>query len=363
MPFVHYNSVKNFKETVLKSFAALKSHTMDQAAVLEQLSKFPKAATTCSQHFRISLLHYACLNGWNDVVKDLVGKYSCDPNVKIYQPRLICDKLAKLFTSIDVLSYKYHDIDEKIKRVQAGEQEVIQSLTVNDGAAIHCACKAGHLDIVKFLIEKGCDSESRNVAGATPLHFACWEGHLDITRFLVERKGCDPVCTTAGLTPLDLACWKGHLHIVKLLVELGIDPKSTDGKGYTPLHVACQYGHLDIVKFLVVEQHCNHLQPAAKKSSVTPLDLANSQSHLHVSSFLTSPEISRQAHYEYLSRLSFPPAFKVFVMGNPGVGKSTLVKAIQNRLTNTKWFGSFTDLQEGLWSRAKYSWHYSHLYR
>ena len=349
VPFVRHNSAENFKKTVLKAFAALKSHRMDQAAVLQQLSKFPKAAATCSQHFRISLLHYACLNGWNDIVKELVEKYSCDPKIKIHQP--VASNtfafLLKLYTSVDV---KYHleyvfDIDHEIPRVRVGEQELILSFEVSDGAAIHCACKAGHLDIVKFLISKNCDPESRNVAGATALHIACWEGHMDIVRFLVEEH-CDLVRTAAGLTPLHLACGKGHLNIAKLLIELGIDPKSTDYKGYTPLHIACKYGYLNVVKFLVEEQHCDHLQRSYEKSSdksVTPLDLANSHGHLGVSSFLTSPEISRQAYYEYLSRLSFPPAFKVFVMGNHSVGKSTLVKAIQNRLTNTKWFSSFTD--------------------
>ena len=396
MPSEDYNSAD--KTAMLKASVDLESHRINQAMVLQQLSEFSDGAAVYSQHIRISLLHYACLNGWNDVVKDLVEKYSCDPNVKMYSNTLAF--LSKLHTAISVnyhLKYLYNVCDMQVPQMKVGEEELILSFEVSDGTAIHCACKAGHLDIVKFLIKKGGDPACRNIVGATPLHFACWEGHLDIVRFLVE-KGCDPACTACGLTPLHLACRKEHLDIIKVLVkleekfysacvnaaykrrltamhyacqqgyldnvkltplhyaclrgqldvvkslvELGIDPNSMDYKGYIPLHIACKYGHLNIVKFLVEEQHCDHLQPAAKKSSMTPLYLANLHGHLGVSSFLTSPGVSRQARYEYLSRLSFPPAFKVFVMGNYSVGKSTLVKAIENKLTNTKWFGSFTD--------------------
>ena len=315
----------------------------------------------------------------------------------------------------------------------------MKSLSIGDWSVIHCACKCGHLGIVKFLVEHGCDPACKNAVGHTPLHFACWEGHLDVVRYLIER-GCNPT-RSGGLTPLHLACWKGHLNIVKFLVEKGgfskytnarlpplhlacrkgklnvieflveqgVDPLSKDRKNYTPLHIACEEGYLDIVKFLfniekdfcmnatqhrlsplhlacrkgklnvlkflveqgfdpvsrdhknytplhiaceegyrdiveylVKEKRCNHLEPTVKRSSVTPLYLANSHDHYRVSSFLTTPGVSRQARYEYMSRLSFPPVFKVFVMGNHSVGKSTLVQAIQNRLTSS-WLGLFAD--------------------
>ena len=324
------------------------------------------------------LLLNACSNGWFDVVKMLVENYSCcDPNIQICQPS-ICSSTICAF-QLKALFIITCVVPTKIRVWLLCEAELADSLNISDWSVIHCACKYGHLDIVKFLVEQHhCDPACTNAIGATPLHFACWEGHLDAVRYLIER-GCDPACSAVGLTPLHLACWNGHLDVVKflfnidkgfylkctnaamprlpplhfacrkgkldvvkLLVEQGIDPVSRDRKNYTPLHIACENGHLDVVKFLVNEKRCNHLEPTVKGSSVTPLYLANVNHHYRVSSFLTSPGVSRQARYEYMSRLSFPPVFKVFVMGNHSVGKSTLVQAIQNRLTSS-WLGLFID--------------------
>ena len=433
----------------------------NQASALELLShnRARDLMATCNQQypkFGTFLLHNACTNGWFDVVRMLVENYSCcDPNIKIYQPSIcsstICAFLLKVLASIaGVVSNKYCNFirewiyDMRVWVLHEGDLE--ECLSISDWTVIHCACKYGHLDIVKFLVEHGCDPACRNAIGATPLHFACWEGHLDVVTFLIER-GCNPADSAVGLTPLHLACWRGHLDVVKFLlnieedlyskctnaamprlpplhlacrtgkldvvkllveqgidllsmgrknytplhiaceeghlgivkfllsvekgfcmnaavhklpplhlacrkgrldvivflVEQGFDPVSRDSKNYTPLHIACEEGHLDIVKFLVNKKHCNHLEPTVKGSSVTPLHLANLHRHLRVSSFLTSPGVSRQAHYEYMSRLAFPPVFKVFVMGNHSVGKSTLVQAMRNRLTNTNWFGLFID--------------------
>ena len=329
------------------------------------------------------LLLNACRNGWFDVVKMLVENYSCcDPNIRIYQPSIcsstICAFLFKALMFL-VICIRLHAKPTKIRVRLLHEEDLEESLNISDWSLLHCACKYGHLKIVKFLVNQGCDPACRNVFGATPLHFACWEGHLDVVTYLIGR-GCNPVDSAVGLIPLHLACWKGHLDVVKfllnieegfyskctnaavhrlpplhfacqkgkldvvkLLIEQGIDPVSRSRKNYTPLHIACKEGHLDIVKFLVNEKRCNHLEPTVKGSSVTPLHLANLHGHYRVSSFLTSPGVSRQARYEYMSRLSFPPVFKVFVMGNHSVGKSTLVQAIQNRLTSTNCFFLFTD--------------------
>jgi len=49
----------------------------------------------------------------------------------------------------------------------------------------------GHLDVVKFLLERGVDPNVRNNPGDTPLHYAAERGHLDVVKFLLER-GADP---------------------------------------------------------------------------------------------------------------------------------------------------------------------------
>ncbi len=56
-----------------------------------------------------------------------------------------------------------------------------------DGSAIHYACRSGHLNIVKYLLQQ--DSTIINQLDAedwTPLHYACNNGHLNIVKLLLE---------------------------------------------------------------------------------------------------------------------------------------------------------------------------------
>ena len=48
----------------------------------------------------------------------------------------------------------------------------------------------GHLDIVKYLVEKGADIDHRISTGPTALYFAAYKGRFDVVKFLV-LKGAD----------------------------------------------------------------------------------------------------------------------------------------------------------------------------
>lgn len=56
--------------------------------------------------------------------------------------------------------------------------------------ALHNAICAGHYDIVKFLVEFGCDVNSPDSDGWTPLHCAASCNNLPMVKFLVEHGAC-----------------------------------------------------------------------------------------------------------------------------------------------------------------------------
>ena len=69
------------------------------------------------------------------------------------------------------------------------------------------ACEAGHMEVVKFLMER--DKEGRALRGAggtTPLHVAARGGHIEVVKYLIDDRGMDPSCEDSdGFTPLDYA--------------------------------------------------------------------------------------------------------------------------------------------------------------
>ena len=88
---------------------------------------------------------------------------------------------------------------------------------INDDYALRCATLYGHLDIVKYLIEKGA---SINIMDDLPLRLATYNGNFKMVKYLVE-KGAD-VSFKANAS-LRWACKKGYIDIVLYLRTLAGD--------------------------------------------------------------------------------------------------------------------------------------------
>jgi ankyrin repeat protein len=53
-------------------------------------------------------------------------------------------------------------------------------------AALVLACRNGHTDAARFLLDRGANVDARGFFGATGLHWAAHHGHADTVRFLLE---------------------------------------------------------------------------------------------------------------------------------------------------------------------------------
>jgi len=106
--------------------------------------------------------------------------------------------------------------------------------------AMNAAAEHGHLDVVRFLHEhrtEGCTSFAMNSAAKN--------GHLDIVRFLHEHR--TEGCTTNAMTS---AAFSGHLDVVQFL-----HTHRTEGCTAEAMDGAALYGHFEIVKFLHENRH------------------------------------------------------------------------------------------------------------
>ncbi|CAG2234031.1 unnamed protein product [Mytilus edulis] len=122
-------------------------------------------------------------------------------------------------------------------------------------SVLHAACFKGHTLVVTFLIDIGININESSYGDNTPLHVACSMGHYDTVKFLLDLNGptlnscVDPIITDEdGWSALHTACSKGQIEEVKLLVDIGLNVNDTTHDGYTPLFLACGHGHYDTVK-------------------------------------------------------------------------------------------------------------------
>ena len=162
------------------------------------------------------------------------------------------------------------------------------------------AAAFGRLDVVKLLIERNADVESRTSTGSTPLRVAAYEGHIDIVRCLVER-GADVNARNAyESTPLMATCYYGHFSVVTYLIDKGgiIDQQFKDGS--TALHYAVQWGHFEIVSELLALR----ARQLPNNQGLTPLLYASNQGSIEmVEHIIKRPECTKEQRIDALELL------------------------------------------------------------
>jgi ankyrin repeat domain-containing protein 50 len=83
------------------------------------------------------------------------------------------------------------------------------------------AARYGHEAVVKLLLEKGTELETKDNYGRTPLSWAAVNGHEAVLKLLLEKGAELETKDNYGRTPLSWAAVNGHEAVVKLLLEKG----------------------------------------------------------------------------------------------------------------------------------------------
>jgi ankyrin repeat protein len=114
---------------------------------------------------------------------------------------------------------------------------------------LHIAASEGHVNICRYLVEKGGMVNRCDRWGGSPLDDAHREQHLDVAKFL-KRKGAK-FGSTSHLTNFIAAASAGDIDEVKAFLDFGnIDLNKGDYDKRTALHLAAGEGHLNIVRIL-----------------------------------------------------------------------------------------------------------------
>ncbi|XP_035720524.1 protein fem-1 homolog CG6966-like isoform X2 [Vespa mandarinia] len=128
---------------------------------------------------------------------------------------------------------------------------VFDGETIEGAPPLWCAAAAGHIELVKLLVQRGANVNSTTKTNSTPLRAACFDGHYEIIRFLVKNGADIEMANRHGHTCLMIACYRGHIDIVKLLLAWNADVNRKSVRGNTALHDCAESGSLEILKLLV----------------------------------------------------------------------------------------------------------------
>lgn len=154
-----------------------------------------------------------------------------------------------------------------------------------DGSALWNAIARGHLDIAKFLVEKGAPLGTVEEGQPTLLHAAAAGGYFQMVEWLLERQLPVNHRDGHGRGALNLALFagdpeSGYPAVATLLILKGADVRHRDGDN--PLSLAARLGDRSLVE-LMVSRGASLVGPAQKSP---PLHMAVSAGHLDVIAYL-----------------------------------------------------------------------------
>ncbi len=229
--------------------------------------------------------------------------------------------------------------------------------------ALMYACKNGHIEVARFLIEKGAKLDATDKNGRTALMYAASSGKVNITKLLIETKS-DIVSAEdseknstlmyavdskniemvrfiiskgANInrgnnydnTPLNKSIYLKKPDIAKLLIENGADVNGLKNENpkCLPLITAASLNDIEMVKLLV-----NNGADINKKNSEgdTPLHYAASRNHSKIIEFF----ISKNVDVNVFNNLGVSPTMRAAVNGNKKILKLLIKGGANPNLKN-----------------------------
>ena len=187
-------------------------------------------------------LHYSALKGTTKIV-NLLLNHKADVNA-VDEP----DKLAPLHISA------YTGNPSATSNFLSIENIIVNPRDNNGITPLHFAAIRGKRDILEILcdhmIKRGINLNQPDNFKTTALHYAVLKGNQHIVSYLLERGAETESKDLSGDTPLLLAGKRGRVELVEILLSNGADIAATNSKGYTIFHIASEHENKSLLKFL-----------------------------------------------------------------------------------------------------------------
>lgn len=222
----------------------------DPTAQESILSKAPNINVKDKREF--TLLHYACIGGDEELVKILIEKFR-----------------AK--------------IDETNLDKQTG---------------LHLTISNGHINIAKYLSERGADIFIKSSTGQNVLQYAAHHGESEFIRWLFEEHSNDyqrrkliEAQDHDGKNALHYGAFCTEPAVIELLCKYGFNPNEKNNYGYTALHFAASRNENTLVMESLIKAGCDI--NAVNINGDTPLMLAINFKNVKVANYLSEFELKK----------------------------------------------------------------------
>ena len=309
-------------------------------------------------------IHITCKYSQLEILRVLLDSTNCDPNQQNAHEdtamHIVCRKrTGRELQFLQVLTSTPGTNPTIVNYEDIAPFDVVGS---DGNTLLHIACASGNSTLVELLIKKGIDILKSNRQGDAPIHIACKHSQLDVLKELFNCSSCNPDQQNAdGDTALHIVSRMGgssektrkNAQIVEFLLKNGADILKPDRHGDAPIHIACMYSRLNVLNVLLGCTNCDlNQQNADGDTALHIVCKMISQQKVLKTKFLETlistpginPEIANYEGYTFIEYIpgrigiirkfreqtqsSIQAYLKIFVVGNSGTGKSTLIKAV-----------------------------------
>ena len=293
---------------------AARSGDLDKARKLLETGKYNVNKT--ERYYGWTPLLHACCKGHLDMVRMLISEFKADINIVTNN------------TPLHVAAYYgKEDVGLALINEFGCDTNIIGR---NNTTVLHSACAEGCVALVRTLIhDHNADVNAQDDDNETPLHEAARYGEEDVALALINEFGCDlNIRNSDGSTFLHVACNCGAANIVKRAGRY-ISPLVSNYDGNTPLHIAAGEDELECVEALLL---LNAPIMVRNASGETSRDLATGRikslldTHIQGNKIKMYTQIQEHAKKKYSTA---EPITRLFVIGNPGAGKSSFVETMK----------------------------------
>ncbi|XP_069129669.1 serine/threonine-protein phosphatase 6 regulatory ankyrin repeat subunit B-like isoform X2 [Argopecten irradians] len=163
------------------------------------------------------------------------------------------------------------DLDDFLRAIERGDMDDIQrylssGIKVDSATALYKAMESGHVDVVKLLINSGCDI-NKGIINESPLHHACQLGYVDIILELLSSGVDINRRDQYGMTAVWAMATAGNVNILRhLLQHPDVDVSLPSGDNSvpavhshtSPLIMAARQSH-NAVADLLCQHHSNYV--------------------------------------------------------------------------------------------------------
>ena len=182
------------------------------------------------------------------------------------------------------------------------------------------AVNSDNQELLTNMLRAEVDINMSNSKGETALHIACKEGNTTATKLLLQNEANVVAGDRIGNAPIHVACAYMQFECLDLLLgHHACNPNQQNVVGETPLHMLCSNGKTCDMRMLRTLLSTPGINPeCANHLGQTPAELADSN-------YSVIEMISKYLNHKNTQLETY---LKIFVVGNSGGGKSTLIKAI-----------------------------------